>query len=98
MTKFEPVIIEPRKLLTVCRLQAEIISELHPKVFGFPAIDAKVAELQRMLEDANLDGPLRKIQCEAFEAGYSANNDGVISYDIKEDSEWSFNEWVKNNV
>jgi hypothetical protein len=97
MTKLElQEFIEPR-LLAVCRLQAEIINELHPKVFGFPSIDAKVTELQRMFEDANLDEPLRKIQREvalgvAMHIFGNVDHNGDEPYFIE-----LAEEWVKDN-
>lgn len=80
---------EIQPLLGVCRLQVEIINELSHLVSS-----EKIDELQRMFKAANIDEPLRKIQREAFEAGYSANNEGVISYD-PQDAVDAFNEWVK---
>lgn len=79
-------------LLGVCRLQAEIITE-----FAHLVSSDKIDELQQMFKAANLDEPLRKIQREAFEAGWLCSAQGYNAEHGDVDSELLFEQWVKDN-
>ncbi len=77
-------------LLDVCRLQAEIITE-----FAHLVSSDKIDELEQMFKAANLDEPLRKIQREAFEAGFhNAGSCWSNEYGAVEDA---FEQWVNDN-
>ncbi len=90
MAKLDTKGIQP--LLGVCRLQAEIITE-----FAHPVSSDKIDELQQMFKAANLDEPLRKIQREAFEAGWLCSGERYNSDCPEIDVELLFEQWVKDN-
>ncbi len=94
MAKLDTKGIQP--LLGVCRLQAEIITE-----FAHLVSSDKIDELQQMFKAANLDEPLRKIQREAWEAGFIAGSiygeDTVCATSLDNTVCDTFEQWVNDN-
>lgn len=86
---------EVRPLVALCLEQTKLINDLNGAVLGRPDFYNRVTEMFDKINGMQLDDVLRKIQRDAFEAGFNANNDGVISYD-HEDAVDAFNEWVKS--
>jgi hypothetical protein len=101
MAKFE-ITLDTKQLqplTSLCKLQSKIISELHEQVYNSPELDAKVDELQRMFESANLDEALRKIQYETFAGGFIAGfihgEDVDCAASLDNATCNTFEEWVK---
>ena len=84
---------EIQPLVALCKNQMDLINDLHARVNSI-VMDIRVKEMKSSIEELRIDEHVTYIQHEAFKAGFSANNEGVISYD-KKDAEDAFNEWLK---